>query len=174
MKQLRNSFYLVFCLCFLCACVVTQKQRNRFCSNCPVKKERYDSIVEKVIEVPVKIPGKDGPTVYMENPCSKLCDENGNLRPNLNIETKKNGQTLHIMSQGNGINITTATKDTIINAPVKQKEVYSKSHDESVKYIPCVNERTSFDGFAKWYLYITAPILVLWLAWRLYFKRFFP
>lgn len=167
------AFGFILLFTFLTSCV-TEKQRLKICNSCPVKKERYDSIVEKILEVPVYLPGKPGPTVYMENPCKLLCDSLGNLKKGVNIIAEKNGQTLHINSQGNGLNITSATKDTTVKAPVKQKEVYNKSHDESVKYIPCDNERTAFDGFTRWFFYIIAPILALWLAWKVYFKRFFP
>lgn len=172
-RAIQNSFYLIFILFFICSCV-TERKRLKICNGCPIKKERYDSIVEKVIEVPINIPGAPGPVVYLDNPCKELCDSLGRPRSNINIKTERNGQTLHIKSLGNGLNIVTERKDTALKVAVKQKEVYNKSYAESVKYIPCQNERTAFDGFCRWFFYIVSPIIALWLAYKLYFKRFNP
>jgi hypothetical protein len=155
------------------SCKITEKQRQEICNTCPVKTERRDSIVYKRDTVRVEVPGKPGPTVYLDNPCKLLCDSLGHLR-NVDIKTTKNGQTLHINTMGNGINVATETRDTALAVPVTTKETFHDEKEADVKYVPCANERTAFDGFTRYWFYITALFLLIAVGWRAgkaYLKR---
>lgn len=163
--------YKIFLLGFagfaLTGCL-SEKKRAEICNTCPSESE--DSIVVKTVTVPVIVPGAPGPTLYIENPCKLLCDSLGNLKK-VNFTVNKGGQALNINTLGGGLLVSTATKDTTIAAQVPQKEVYSAK--ESIKYVPCNNERTAFDGFTRYWFYITAGLLALW-GLVLYFRRFKP
>lgn len=163
-----NHMYKIFLFALLLTSCITEKKRQEICNNCPGKSK--DSTIIKTVTVPVNVPGAPGPTVYLENPCKLLCDSLGNLKK-VNINITKGGQSLNINTIGGGLLVSTSTKDTTIAAQVPQKEVYSAK--ESIKYIPCQNERTAFDGFTRYWFYITALILVLRLGWA-YFRRKWP
>lgn len=162
---------IIVSLFLFCSCV-TEKQRARICNSCASVSLKKDSIVYKIDSVKVEIPGKDGPIVYLENPCQNLCDSLGRLK-NVNIITKKNGQIVKINTQGNGINISTHTKDTAIKAPVIKKESYSRQKDVEVKYEVCKRDhKTSFDGFCNWFFYIVGPLIGFYIFFRV--KKLIP
>lgn len=148
---------------------ITEKKRQRICDACPVKITKKDSIAYVHDTVPVFMPGKQGPTVYLDNPCKHLCDSAGNLKK-INITQTKNGQTVNINTMGGGLHISSETKDTTLKAPVLKKETYSDTLNETVKYMPCEYERTIWDGVFKIGFFIQLLILGL-LALK---KRFWP
>lgn len=174
MRKLKNlGLVLVALVAAALSSCVTEKKRQEICNQCPVKIERHDSIVEKLVEKIVEIPGNDGPIVFLENPCKELCDSFGNLR-NIALIKTKNGQVLKVNKVGNSIAIASSTKDTTAKVMVKQTDTFKDRKDVEVKYVPCVNERTAFDGFTRWWFYITGVILILYVGWRYYKFRFGP
>lgn len=151
---------------------MTERKRQRICNSCPVKTEKHDSIVYKIDSVKIQLPGKDGPTVYLENPCKLLCDSLGKLK-NVDIKTKRNGQSLKISTQGNGINISSNTSDTTVKAPVISKESHSSEKNTVVIEEKCKRDhRTDFDGVCRWFFYIVAPMIGLYVFLRI--KKFIP
>lgn len=148
---------------------ISEKKRRGICAGCPVVTHTKDSIVYKHDTVTVNIPGKPGPTVYLENPCKLLCDSLGNLKP-VNITTRRNGTILNINTLGNGLNIVTETKDTTAKAPVLTKETFSQKEEAHIKWMPCTNERTDFDGFCRWFFYIMAPLVILWAVLKYWLR----
>lgn len=169
--MLKNLIYILNTLFLFTACV-TEKQRQKICFTCPSNTEIKDSIVFKTVTVPVVIPGAPGPTLYLENPCKYLCDSLGNLRK-VNINLCHKGQNLNINRLGGGLLVNTSIKDTTRSAEVQQKEIYRNEHKDIIKYVPCANERTSFDGFCRIWFYITALAASIWGLFT-YFKRFKP
>lgn len=142
------------------------------CDPCIVSTEKKDSIVYKIDTVLVAVPGFDGPTVYLENPCKDLCDSLGRLK-HVNVVKKKGGQTIKISTQGNGLNISSNTKDTTIKTSVGSKETYSKEKNAVVIREQCKRDhRNSFDGFCRWFFYIVGPALGLYIGLRL--KKVIP
>lgn len=166
MLRLKNLTLAAVALIVALSSCITEKKRQKICNTCPIKTERHDSIVQRIDTVKVNIPGEPGPTVYLENPCKLLCDSLGRLKP-VNIHTVKNGQILHINTQGNGINISSERKDTAVNATVVNTDRYSKRKDVEVRYEVCKRDhRTAFDGWCRYWFYGTAGALVIWVGWR--------
>ena len=166
---MRVIIILLTLLTFSC---VTEKKRLKICQSCTVKSERHDSIVEKIVEVPVLIKGEAGPIVYLDNPCKLLCDSLGRLK-NVSIQSKKNNQTINIVSNGNGLHIDARTEDTIVKKEVKQKEVYNKTVDTQVKQMPCANEQTGWEQFCEIGFYIYSVYIIAVYGYKFIKKRFF-
>jgi len=126
---------------------------DKICPTCATATK--DSVVYKIDTVKVQIPGKTGPTVYVNSPC----DSSGKLKPFV-IEKEKNGIKTKVYSENNNIVVETDTKDTTQDVQVPVKESY---HSEDRPY--CDKEhRTSFDNFCRWWFYITGGIVVICLA----------
>jgi len=174
-KKILISVYFALSVLFLMIVLnscITEKKRQKICNSCPVKTEKHDSIIYKIDTLKIPLPGKDGPIVYLDNPCKGLCDSLGRLK-NVNIVTKRNGQTLKINTQGNGISISSNTHDTVVKASVTSKESFSKQKDVVVKQENCKRDhRTDFDGLCRWFFYIVAPLIGLYLFLRI--KKIVP
>lgn len=115
----------LFLLIALSSCV-TEKQRLKICQSCTLKSERKDSIIERLIEVPVYVAPIPGPTLYLPSPCAALCDSLGNLKP-FTIEKKQNGikTTVKTNTVANTLDISSNLEDsTKTNAKVPQKEIF--------------------------------------------------
>lgn len=149
---------------------VTEKQRLKICNGCPVKTETKETIKIVHDTVPQYLPGKEGPTVYLENPCKLLCDSLGNLKKNVDVNVTKNGISVRVKSQGNGLNIASGTRDTTLKIPVTNTVTAKETTEAHIKYVPCQNERTSFDGFCRWFFYIIAPLLLIYFILKFYFR----
>lgn len=161
---------LLICIVEIMTGCVTEKQRLKICNGCPVKTVIHDSIVLKHDTVPFYLPGKDGPTVYLENPCKELCDSLGNLKK-VDKKTNRNGLRLHITTQGNGLNITTASKDTTLKAPVTTTQTFHSKKDTEVKWLQCDKpHKTEFDGFCRWFFYIAGPTILIYIVCKFYFR----
>lgn len=154
---MKKLLTIISAIVLLSSCAA---HRARICKTCPVVIERKDSVVYVPDTVLIQLPGRQGPTVYLDNPCKLLCDSLGNLKP-VKITQQKNGQILHINTLGGGLNITSETKDTTAKAPVMKEKHYSS--DKSV-VVKCDNERTAFDGFARWFTYIVGGSGLLFLG----------
>lgn len=158
---------------FLVGCKITEEQRRQICFTCPSKIEVRDSISYVHDTVKITIPGKPGPTIYLENPCKLICDSLGRLKP-VNIKQQKNGQILHINTLGGGLNIHAETKDTTAKSPILNKQTFHSEKTDTPKFIPCQDERTDFDGFCRYWFWATLLLLFIiaglkGLQW--YFKR---
>jgi hypothetical protein len=140
---------------------ITEKQRLKICNSCATKTDSKDSV--SVVEHwdTVKLAPIAGPVQYLENPCKTLCDSLGRLIPFKNTQTK-NGIKSTVKSVGNSIVIECETDSLKAYIQVlKEKYTFSRKHDAEVKFLPCKNERTRFDGFAYWWFFITAGLILL-------------
>lgn len=139
--------------------------RKNACKWCPITS--HDSIVEKIVEVEVKLPPVAGPTVYLQSPCDSL----GNLKP-INHTEKKNGIRTTVRTVGNNLVVESNLEDsTKTKVPVKQVE----RHKSSV-VIRCDNERTDWDIFCRigFYIYVgLTGVLLLYLVLRNRLKTWF-
>jgi hypothetical protein len=119
--------YLVL-IFLLCGCV-TKRKLDKLCELCP----RKDSIVEKIIEVDKVLPPVPGPTVYIDNPCTELCDSLGRLKQ------------FEIHKEENGIKTTVRT-NTLTNS----LEIESKKGPDTIKVqVPCKEKYTTVEAKCK-------------------------
>jgi hypothetical protein len=173
-KSIKINVFLLLLLnvaiiVFIFSSCVTEKQRAKICNSCAVKEFKKDSIIEKIVTIPIPIKGEPGPIQYLENPCKNLCDSLGRLKPFI-LNKSKNGVNQNIKTIGNSIVIASDKKDTTLNIPVKQKETFHNESKSEVKYVKCdLEHRTKFDGFTFWWFWITA-LLLFFLGVK---KRFF-
>jgi hypothetical protein len=154
-------------LAALPACV-TLKQRARICATCTVENntDRRDCTIVRTVTVPVNVPGVPGPTVFLPNPCAALCDENGKLREGAHIDAIKDGHTLNLTARGGSLEASLASPAKTIEATVNQTEHHSITSTTKTQLQPCPDQRTDFDGFCRWWFYITALILGAYLVFR--------
>lgn len=118
-------------LVLLSSCV-TERQRALICKTCVLNSDRKDSIIERIVEVPVTLPPVPGPTVYLANPCAALCDSLGNLKP-FTIDKTANGIRTTVKSNtvANTLDITSNLEDsTKTKARVPQREIYSTTLEQ--------------------------------------------
>lgn len=160
-----KSLSLVVLCCCLFACV-TEKQRLRICQTCSFSNTDKDSvrIVERIDSV--FLPPIAGPIQYLENPCKELCDSLGRLKPFV-LKAKKNSLNSTVKTVGNSIAIECDTDSLKAHIKTLEKYISNNKNFNNVKMIPCANERTSFDGFTRWYFYITCAIIIGWVLLRL-------
>ena len=182
--RLFRSKQLQFILCVLTAITflvafsscVTEKQRKRILSDCPLKTITVikDSVTEKIVTKHDSIYiYKTGPIKYIENPCSLLCDSLGNLKP-FYSESKKNGIKQTLQTKGNVL-IQDCNIDSLLQVNeslIKQIDHYHLKEQETQVHDNCkFDHRTKFDGFTWWWFWITAGILTLWVIIK-FFKGY--
>lgn len=173
MKAIHKVIFL-FCIgMMLTSCVVTKKQKDRFCKQCPSIIEKHDSVVikETLKDTTIYIT-QTGPTVFVPSPC----DSAGNLKP-IDIRKKKNGIVISIKSNGKNIeaNCDTDSLEQVISGLTKEIE-RTKSHVE-VRHIKdaCEREhRNGFDYFTRWWFWISVGLLLLYILWRKYIRFHIP
>lgn len=155
---MKNALIFLLCCCF-CSCIVTEKMRTEICNNCAVKTEYRDSIREVECWDTVRLPPITGPVIYIQNPCDSV----GNLIP-VSVTKTKNGVKNSVWSTGNTlvVNCDTDSLKAYIKT-LKEKYVSTKKNDAEVKYIPCKDERTRFDGFTYWWFWGSLAVIIGWL-----------
>jgi hypothetical protein len=166
-----NYLLIITLLVVISSCVVTKKQRENFLAkhcqrNDSISYVRKDSIVYK--DSLVEIPKIINTPIYLENPCKLLCDSLGNLKK-VNIVTNKTGLKSTVKTIGNSLIFECETDS--LKARIKWLEhnltITEKSHTENTVQVPCeLKHRTSFDGFCRWYFFITFAIILLLLGIR--------
>jgi hypothetical protein len=145
---------------------VTEKQRLKICNNCALKAEVHDSIYQVECWDTVRLPPISGPMILIQNPCDNI----GHLKP-ISITQTKNAVKGTVKSFGNSLVFTCDTDS--LKAYIKtltEKYVSNKKVEENVKYIPCKDERTRFDGFTFWWFWITLVLIII-AAVLFYFKH---
>lgn len=159
-----NRFLLIVLCCCFFACV-TEKQRLRICQTCSFSNTAKDSIriVERIDSI--YLPPIAGPVQYLENPCKDLCDSLGRLKRFI-FKTKKNSIKSTVRSVGNSIAIECETDSLKAQIKTLEKYISDKNNSNVVKVLPCVNERTRFDGFTYWWFIITAILLIVKIGIR--------
>lgn len=173
MKNLiRFSFCLMIVYLSLSSCV-TEKMRAKICNNCTTKTEKVDSVYEHQCFDTVSMAPIVGPTIYLTNPC----DSTGKLKP-IAIAKTKNGVRASVNTLDNTIVFTCETDSLkAYIQTLKETYVLSRKHDADIKYVPCKNERTKFDGFTFWWFWITLGISIIIFVIRLartYLRAYLP
>lgn len=153
------------------SCVITQKQRDKFCSNCPQKTIIKDSI-RKVIEYKDTIIYKTTPAVTHTTPSP--CDSTGKLKDFKSTQTK-NGLKTTIEGRDNELIVTCeadSLKLEIKRLNQKITEQHFRSETKTIKE-PCDKDHKSdFDAFTNWWFYITGGLLILVLLYFFFLHRF--
>jgi hypothetical protein len=166
----------IIVMVLLSSCV-TEKKRLKICQSCALKTVQKDSIIERLVEVPVYTAPIPGPTLYLPSPCAALCDSLGNLKP-FTIEKKQNGikTTVKSNTAANTLDISSNLEDsTKTTAKVPQKEIF---HSE-IKEVPArcqLRHLTDWDiiwiKVGKWLSGILL-LLILFFFGRLAVKKYF-
>jgi hypothetical protein len=133
---------------------LTQKKIDKVCARCPIKTEIHDSISYKHDTVKVDVPGKPGPTVYVESPC----DSTGKLK-SFSVTREKNGMRVTTKSVGNVIVTEAEKKDTTLNIPIATKQTF---HSETREVPVCHKEhRNGLDYFCRYWTLGTCILMIL-------------
>lgn len=172
MRKLKSlTLAAVVLIAVLSSCV---SKRLKICRTCAIKDSIVFKEVIKLKDTTVYIT-LHGPTQYLENPCAHLCDSFGNLKP-FEVKKKANGIVGTIKSVGNSLafDCDADSLEAIIRDLEERTIVKSNT---ITRLAACDKEhRSSFDGFCRWWLYISAGICLLLLGWRIlksYFKILF-
>lgn len=171
MKKQYSYLLIISLLVVISSCVVTKKQRENFLAKHCERKDsisyvRKDSIVYK--DSLIYVPNIINTPIYLENPCKTLCDSLGHIKK-VNIVTNKGGLKSSVKTIGNSLIFECETDS--LKAKIKWLEhnltITKNSHTENTVKIPCeLKHRNSFDGFCRWYFYITFAIILLALGLR--------
>ena len=181
MKLFKYFLLLLALACLACSCV-TQKQRDRILTDCPVNtitKIKDSVTVKEIIKYDSIYIYKTGPTKYIESPCSLLCDSLGKLKP-FYSESKHNGIKQSLETKGNVL-IQKCDVDSLLQVNeilTKQIDHYHSKEQETQVHENCKLEHvTSVNGFEHWWFIITACILAVWVLIKIfkgYLKAWFP
>lgn len=158
-----HKFIIIFLL-FLCACV-TEKKRLKICKSCALKDSVVIKITEKIKEVTIH----DTLQIrfFLPSPCAEMCDSLGRIKKGFEKELitdkvtravlKEDKGNLVISTGLNGIKIKAAVRDTCLSHYIETPARCEQEH------------RTSFDGWCRWWFYITLCLLLVGLALK-YFR----
>jgi hypothetical protein len=168
MKKL-NKFWTLLLLITLTQCVVTKKQKNRFLEKYCTAKDSVayvykDSIV--FVDTTIQVPYIVNEPIYLENPCSELCDSLGRLKK-FHKTTSNKGLKSTVHSVGNSIVFKCETDS--LKARIKWLEHYitTQSNTVTTKYVACTSpHQTKFTGFTFWWFLFTALLIVIYLGLR--------
>lgn len=161
--MLKTVIYSIICFGVFSSCV-TEKQRTKICQSCALQTIVKDSIVERLIEVPVYTAPIAGPTLYLPSPCANLCDSIGNLKP-FTISKKENGIKITVNTNiaKNSLEINSNLEDSIKStAQVKSLEVY-KSKLEQFAPKCQLKHVTGWLIFCQWFTIISVVCIAIWL-----------
>ena len=160
--KLLALLMLIFMMLYFPSCV-TEKKRAEICDKCPIISVSRDSIIT-VLKDTIIYNTTQGPILWLENPCSKLCDSVGNLKRFEKIE-KKNGLKTTLSTKGNVLSIE-CDSDSLKQVIKGLESKYTFKEKNDVKTIENKeNQKTSFDGFTRWWFYITASCFILYLIY---------
>lgn len=167
-KFFRLAAYYLFSMLFIVSCV-TEKQRQKICRSCSVKDSTVIKETIKIKDTTIYVTQK-GETVFLQSPCDSI----GNIFFTPKV-VKSNGIKTNISHIGNVLTVRCDVDSLkkVIQLQQKQIDRYTKIND--IKYIPCKNERTSLDGFCRWFSLICLIIILLYVIIKFiksYFKIF--
>lgn len=169
---MRTTIIYIFYFFFLTSCVITQKQRDNFCSNCPQITIEKDSIITKTEYRDTIVYISTAPVTHtIESPCDSL----GRLKDFTSSQTK-NGITTTIKGLNNKL-IVTCEADSLKQIIKALNERITKEHFKSEtklvdKLCPKKHKR-SFDSFTNWWFFITVGIIALFIMFKIFLKKFF-
>lgn len=172
MKKIYLLVAIIIAL-LISSCVVTKRQRENFLAkhcqrNDSISFVKKDSIVYK--DSLIYIPKVVNTPIYLDSPCSLLCDSLGKLK-NVNITTNKGGLKSTVKTLGNGLIFECETDS--LKARISWLEhnliISKNSHTENTIKIPCeLDHRTKWDGFTWYWFIITASILGIWIIFNIF------
>lgn len=172
-----KNIILILVALSLTSCVLTKKQQTRFLAKHCVGSDSTSVSHDVIFKDTTIFITKTGPIQYLENPCKKLCDSLGNLKP-FQIKEKKNGLIGTIKSVGNSI-VFDCEADSL-KAVIKVMQHEKSTYKKEVKIVKeyCEKEhRNKFDGFTYWWFFISAGILLIVILFKIfkgYIKTAFP
>lgn len=143
---------------FVSSCKISEKQRREICNTCVTKDSVSFKEVVKLKDTTIYIYQK-GNDVYINSPCDSL--GNLNFKP---IVSESKGIKQTITHIGNVI-VSECDVDSlklIIKGLTETERTYTQKTNE-IKYIPCLNEKTKFDGFCFYWFWITCSILLIFV-----------
>ena len=169
---MRTTIIYIAYFFLLTSCVVTQKQRDKFCDNCPQITIVKDIIITKTEYRDTIIYISTDPVTHtIESPCDSL----GRLKDFTSSQTK-NGITTTIKGRNNKL-IVTCEADSLKQIIKALNERITKEHFKSeTKIIEKVCElkhKKSFDSFTNWWFFITAGIIALFILFKIFLQKFF-
>lgn len=150
------------------SCVLTQKQQTRFLAKHCVGSDSTIINHDVIFKDTTYYITTQGPIQYLENPCKKLCDSLGNLKPFSMVE-KKNGIKTTIKSIGNSISINSETDS--LAAKAKLKTTTNTTTSKAVKIVKeyCQREHcTGWCGFTNYWFWISSSILAIWTLLKVF------
>lgn len=109
---------------------------------------------------------KEGPTVYLENPCAELCDEFGQLKPFEKV-TVKDGIKNTIKSVGNVI-VSECDLDSMKQVNTTLREEIFRLESQTIE-VP--RKKTWFEKLQSIWFYISITSIIVYLALKI--KRVF-
>lgn len=169
MKKPFNLLLIITVLVIISSCVVTKKQKNRFLEKYCVAKDSVayvykDSIV--LVDTTITIPYIVNEPIYLENPCSELCDSLGRLKK-FHKTISNNGLKSTVHSVGNSLVFKCETDS--LKARIQWLEHYITSSKTSVTtHVSACTEphQTKFTGFTFWWFWITILLIAIYLGLR--------
>ncbi len=168
MKKL-NKLWVILLLITFTQCVLTKKQKNRFLEKYCTTKDSIsyvykDSIVFR--DTTISIPYIVNEPIYLENPCSELCDSLGRLKK-FYKSTSNRGLKSTVQSVGNSLVIKCETDS--LKARIQWLEHYISTSSTSVttQVSACTEpHQTKFTGFTFWWFWITILLIAIYLGLR--------
>lgn len=151
----------------ICTSCISQKQRNRICGSCPVRIETKDSIIVKdsIVKIPFAVPGPSF-AVQIPNPCAELCDSLGNLKSGFSKDVRTKTGKVTIFTRNDSLHVKSDSDSLrgVIDALNRTIRHFRQVHEQ----VPVCHRdhRNSFDGFTRYWFYITGGGLILGLLYR--------
>jgi hypothetical protein len=168
---MKKILLFIFGSILLNSCVVTQKQRDKFCSNCPQITTRKDSVITKTEYRDTTIYVTTKPVTHT---IASPCDSTGKLK-NFKSTQVKNGIKTTIEGKDNKLTVTCnadSLRQVIEGLNEKITKEHFRSETKKIKEVCDKEHKTSFDYFKDWWFYITGGLLVLLLLYVFFLHRF--
>jgi hypothetical protein len=164
-KFFRLAAYYLFSMLFFASCV-TEKQRQKICRNCSVKDSTVYKETIKIKDTTIFITQKSEP-IFLEN----ICDSLGILNFK-NKVFKSNGLKTTFKKVGSSLMISCEADSLKKIIQLKELQINNLSKSTKIIEIPCKDERTSLDGFYKWFSIIVICIILIYLIFK-FIKSYF-
>jgi len=169
------KYLFIVILGFFIASCVTEKQRLKICSNCPVRDSIITKETIKIKDTTIFVTQVISTPTYLENPCSLLCDSLGNLKPFF-LKEKKNGITKTITTENNTLKIDCKADslEVVLNGLITERSKVSETHSTRIieKF-----RTTQWQSFLITSAYIFYALLIAYLIYRgikLWLKMYKP
>ena len=167
MKNLNNIIPILSILLITSCATLKENKNNRKCARLGCVKNTF--VLDCTIVVNVTDTAhitKEGPTVYLENPCAELCDSVGNLKK-FKKTTKKNGIKSTIKSIGNSLVVECDT-DSLEAVITTLQTTKIRSERQTIE-VP--RKKTWFEKLQSIWFYISITAIIVYLALKI--KRVF-